>query len=173
MLLPSLILARSSLLDHASCSIGPRCGRLICAALELQRDCGRGQDHLSARLLEGDVAVYQTGTWMVDWVAVGPGAPPRLLLARVDCLQINWTIDCEHGRIIGTAISSLEGNQLRVAEEEEYAGVEFGPEQLVARIPADWADDQSGTLLAPLPAMLPASLPGEPQQLAWETTSSV
>ena len=105
------------------------------------------------------MCVYQTGSWMVDWVVVGPGDPPRLLLARVDCLQINWTTDCEHGRIIGTAITSHNGNDLNVDEAVEYAGIEFGPEQLVARVPAAWANDFQGTLLAPLPAVLPASLP--------------
>jgi hypothetical protein len=62
------------------------------AALELQQDCGRGQEHLSARLEQGDVCVYQVGSWMVDWVEVGPGELPRLLLARTDIVQINWTM---------------------------------------------------------------------------------
>mmetsp|Transcript_51626 Transcript_51626/g.85626 ORF Transcript_51626/g.85626 Transcript_51626/m.85626 type:complete len:177 (+) Transcript_51626:2-532(+) len=136
--------------------------------IELQKDCGRGQEHLSARLVEGDVCVYQMGTWMVDWTPVGPGSPPRLLLARVDCLQINWTTDCEHGRVIGTAINSLDGDTLHIDESEEFAGIEFGPEQLVARVPAEWTGDHLGTLLAPLPCKLPAMLT-EPEMLQVET----
>ena len=138
------------------------------SSIDLQSDCGRGQEHLSARLGEGDVCVYQVGTWMVDWVSVGPGDPPRLLLARVDCLQINWTTDCEHGRILATAVSTRDGDALHIDEDIEYAGIEFGPEQLIARVPAEWADEHAGTLLAPLPDMLAASLPEE-EELVVET----
>ena len=143
---------------------------ILASAMELQRDCGRGQEHLSARLQEGDACVYQIGSWMVDWVMVGPGDTPRLLLARVDCLQINWTTDCEHGRILATPVSALDGNVLRIDEDVEYAGIEFGPEQLVARVPVEWASEYEGTLLAPLPATLAASLPEE-DELVVETGS--
>ena len=138
------------------------------SAIDLQSDCGRGQEHLSARLEDGDVCVYQVGTWMVDWISVGPGDPPRLLLARVDCLQINWTTDCEHGRILATPVSTRDGDALRIDEDVEYAGIEFGPEQLIARVPVAWADEYAGTLLAPLPDMLAASLPEE-EDLVVET----
>ena len=139
----------------------PQYGRVVAPcmnAIELQRDCGRGLEHLSARLVEGDVCVYQVGTWMVDWSPVGSGTPARLLLVRVDCLQLNWTMLNEHGRILATAINGWQGDEVRIDEGEEYAGVEFGPEQLVARVPAAWDDDFVGRLLADLPAELPASL---------------
>ena len=100
-----LLLTSSSTLPSAP--LHNRGWHISASAVDLQRDCGRGQEHLSARLEEGDVCVYQVGTWMVDNVPVGPGDPPRLLLARVDCLQINWTTDCEHGRILATAVSTL------------------------------------------------------------------
>ncbi|GMH75668.1 hypothetical protein TL16_g06834 [Triparma laevis f. inornata] len=138
------------------------------SVVDLQSDCGRGQEHLSARLEEGDVCVYQVGTWMVDSVSVGPGEPPRLLLARVDCLQINWTTDCEHGRILATPVSTRQGDALHIDKDVEYAGVEFGPDQLIARLPVAWADEYAGTLLAPLPEMLPASLL-EKEELIVET----
>ena len=32
---------------------------------------GRGVDHLSAALEEGDLVLYQTGQWAVDGVAIG------------------------------------------------------------------------------------------------------
>ena len=132
--------------------------------VELQSDCGRGVAHLSYRLEEGDVCVYQVGTWQVDWSEVGSGAPPRLLLVRVDCLQLNWTHDHEHGLITATAINEVDGRLVRVDEDEPYA-VAFAPEQLVARVPATWADDFVGTLLAPLPSRLPASLAVEDEVL--------
>jgi hypothetical protein len=157
-----------------------RSGRSCCtrrhagcvAVVELARDGGRGHEHLSAWLEEGDVCVFQTGQWMVDSVVVGPGTPPRLLLARVDCLQINWTTDCEHGRVIATAINHLEGDLVRIDEIEEFSGVEFGPEQLVARVPAQWEDELSGQLLSPLPPTLPASLP-ESVPLPIETHTTI
>jgi len=73
-------------------TVGSQRARLravVASAVELQSECGRGQQHLSARLEEGDVCVYQVGTWLVDWVPVGPGDAPRLLLAKVECLQVN------------------------------------------------------------------------------------
>ena len=136
--------------------------------IEFQRDCGRGPEHLSARLVEGDVCVYQVGTWMVDWSPVGSGNPPRLLLVRCDCLQLNWTMTHEHGRILATAINRWQGEEVRIDEDEEYAGVEFGPEQLVARVGADWEDDFVGRLRAVLPDELPACLLEE-QELPVET----
>ena len=65
--------------------------------------------------------MYQVGTWHVDWSEVGSGRPPRLLLVRVDCLQLNWTNDHEHGRIIATAINSLDGVAVQINEDEPYA----------------------------------------------------
>ena len=132
---------------------------------ELQRDCGRGLAHLSARLEEGDVCVYQVGTWQVDYSEVGPGAPPRLLLVRVDCLQLNWTHDHEHGLVTATAINEVDGRAVRIDLDEPYGAVAFAPEQLIARVPATWADDFVGSLLAPLPSRLPASLAIEDELL--------
>ncbi|KAL3924423.1 MAG: hypothetical protein SGPRY_003921 [Prymnesium sp.] len=76
------------------------------------------------RLEVGDICVYQVGSWMVDWVTVGPGLPPRLLLARVDVLQINWTTDCEHGRVIGTPINSVFGDELHIEKGDAFGGIE-------------------------------------------------
>ena len=172
----SLIPRHRLALQHAP---PPRRGPAVCAcaeecvvkfgecatAVELQSDCGRGVAHLSFRLEEGDVCVYQVGTWHVDWSEVGSGAPPRLLLVRVDCLQLNWTHDHEHGLITATAINEVDGSVVRVDEDEPYGAVTFAPEQLVARVPATWADDFVGTLLAPLPSRLPASLAVEEEVL--------
>ena len=152
----------------AVCASAEECVVLFgeCAsAVELQSDCGRGVAHLSFRLEEGDVCVYQVGTWHVDWSEVGSGAPPRLLLVRVDCLQLNWTHDHEHGLITATAINKIDGSEVRVDEDEPYGAVAFAPEQLIARVPATWEDDFVGTLLAPLPSRLPASLAVEEEVL--------
>ena len=109
--------------------------------------------------------MYQVGTWQVDWSPAGPGNPPRLLLVRVDCLQLNWTHDHEHGLITATAISEVDGTAVRIDEDEPYGAVAFAPEQLVARVPAEWDGDHVGVLLAPLPSALPASLAVEEEQL--------
>ena len=55
----------------------------------------------------------------------------------------------------------VQCHALRIDEDVEFAGIEFGPEQLIARVPVEWADEYAGTLLAPLPDMLAASLPEE------------
>lgn len=104
--------------------------------------------------------MYQVGTWQLDWSPAGPGNPPRLLLVRIDCLRLNWTHDHEHGSLIATAIAAIDDSrtEVRIDENEPVGAVEFAPEQLVARVPAEWADDFSGTLSVALPAMLPASL---------------
>ena len=54
--------------------------------VELQEppEYGRGEQHLSACLEEGDLVAYQVGTWMVDSVEVGDGSPARIRLAVVD-----------------------------------------------------------------------------------------
>ena len=38
---------------------------------------GRGLDHLSAALEEGDLVLYQVGSWTVDGVTVGDGDEPE------------------------------------------------------------------------------------------------
>ena len=73
-------------------------------------------------------------------------------------------------QILATPVSALDGSVLRIDEDVEYAGIEFGPEQLVARVPVEWASEYEGTLLAPLPATLAASLPEE-DELVVETGS--
>ena len=74
--------------------------------------------------------------------------------------------------MIATAINHLEGDLVRIDEIEEFSGVEFGPEQLVARVPAQWEDELSGQLLSPLPPTLPASLP-ESVPLPIETHTTI
>ena len=120
-----------------------------CSAV-YQADFGRGKQHLSFDLQEGDVVAYQVGTWLVDNVEVGDGSPARLLFARVDCLQIVWTHACEHGYVLGTAME-LDNDSQRAHIEEEH-DIQFGPEQLVALLPATWNDDgTTAQLKSPLP----------------------
>ena len=122
----------------------------IQASIERQMDTGgRGQQHLSAGLQEGDVVAYQVGTWLVDNVEVGDDEPARLEYARVEFLQLVWTNDCEHGYIHATALSYDGDRTMAVVEDED---IQFGPEQLVARCQATWDDDSgSATLAEPLP----------------------
>jgi hypothetical protein len=115
---------------------------------------GRGEYHLSAAVEEGDVVVYQTGTWLVDGVPVGDGSPADWKLARLETIQIIWTHNCEHGVLRGIAVKVLDDDdgsgRCRNTVGYDYDGddggeqimtmVEFGPEQLVARLPIIWDD---------------------------------
>lgn len=121
--------------------------------------------HLSALLQERDVVVYQTGTWEVDGVEVGDGNPPSYAYCVVETLQIVWTHNCEHGFISGLAVtigedddnendeqSSVCREKVRVVSPLEF--VDFGPEQLVARIPVNWINDNEAELLVKMPKEL-------------------
>eukprot|EP00978_Attheya_sp_CCMP212_P006822 scaffold15889_cov71-Attheya_sp.AAC.3 len=134
--------------------------------MDLQSDesqFGRGDMHLSAMLEEDDLVAYQTGTWMVDGVEVGPGAPPQMNYAKVTNLQLVWTHNCEHGVIRGMALHLEESSSSPDPSHDDdnnddesivslvtpIVDIEFGPEQLVARIPVQWdSDEQRGTILA-------------------------
>jgi hypothetical protein len=115
--------------------------------IEFQSDSskyGRGEMHLSAALDIGDVVVYQTGTWLVDGVRVGDGSQPAFRYGLVETIQLVWTHNCEHGVIRALPLFLLAaeetetGQVLRIEEEE---CVEFGPEQLVAKLPIIWGQD--------------------------------
>lgn len=113
--------------------------------IDFQSNFGRGHDHLSAFVNEGDVVVYQSGTWYVDGVEVGDGSPPTFHYCRVETLQIVWTHNCEHGVIRGFPLEPVGREQQQKEQEEDTSvylkfvvdledPVEFGPEQLVARL---------------------------------------
>ena len=105
-----------------------------CSAIQLQSDYGRGKQHLSFDLEDGDVVAYQVGTWLVDAVEVGDGSPARIRFAVIDNVQLVWTHDCEHGVCRGFALApNTERDVLELEMLDE--DVEFGPEQLVARWP--------------------------------------
>ena len=70
-------------------------------------DFGRGLEHLSADLVEGDVTLFQTGSWAVDGVTVGTGEP-RLEAAVLSSIQLVWTHNCEHGVLYGERCSLQE-----------------------------------------------------------------
>ena len=127
---------------------------------------GRGEMHLSAMLEEGDIVVYQTGTWEVDGVEVGDGNPASYELCVVETMQVIWTHNCEHGFIRGMAAtinasgalveeagtSTDHAHKIEVTLPLEF--VDFGPEQLIARLPVNWINDDEAQLLVDLPAML-------------------
>ena len=127
------------------------------AAIDFQSSHDRGIDHLTADLAVGDVAVYQTGTWYVDGVAVGDGTPPAWAYCLVDGLQIVWSHNCEHGVVRGFALQPLSDDQdettttrrLQVVDWDDM--IDFGPEQLVARIPVQQeSEDTFCALTVPL-----------------------
>ena len=112
---------------------------------------GRGQDHLSAFLQEGDVVVYQTGTWNVDGVTVGDGDDIEFQYCLLDSLQIVWTHNCEHGVLRGIELVECHNHHPNpntntntnccLIMTDEF--VEFGPEQLVAKLPVKDDDDDN------------------------------
>ena len=145
--------------DYFSC---PIIMKMTAAAtkIDFQADHGRGEDHLSAFLEEGDVVMYQTGTWYVDGVEVGYGTTPKLEWAKIDNLQVVWSHNCEHGVLRGISLKEKEvlhsndnndddnkdnndrNHRRHLCQVEPLDIVEFGPEQLIARVPVVWEDDQ-------------------------------
>ena len=107
---------------------------------------GRGEFHLSADIDEGDIVVYQTGTWYVDGVEVGDGSPADWKLAKMETIQVVWTHNCEHGVLRGYAVKLFDDDcdqstiVYDTSENGDLEVVEFGPEQLVARLPVEWDD---------------------------------
>lgn len=116
--------------------------------LELQSDdeYGRGEMHLSAVLNEGDVVIYKTGLWEVDGVQVGDGEETNYEYGIIDTIQVVWTHNCEHGFIRGMKIIlDREGKKLSILQPYEF--IDFGPEQLYARIKEiDWINEHEGFL---------------------------
>jgi len=137
----------------------PTCTRRVTAAatwllnsnsnsilIEYQQDCGRGEQHLSASLLEGNIVVYQRGTWLVDSIEVGDGSDPYFSYALIDTMQLVWTHNCEHGVLRGLQVQISSGTSAKLVEP--LAEIEFGPEQLIAKIPVEWDEaTESGKLL--------------------------
>ena len=114
---------------------------------------GRGDMHLSAVLNERDIVVYQTGTWEVDGVEVGDGSPASYNYSIVDTIQLVWTHNCEHGFIRGMSVSiDPESGMVKVKSPLEF--IDFGPEQLVARLPVAWISENEAQLLVKLPNLL-------------------
>lgn len=108
---------------------------------------GRGLDHLSAHLELSDAVIFRMGRWHVDGVEVGDGSKPTLRHAAVDSIQVVWTHDCEHGVIRGISLDLVnetgldndrDGKRQRLVVSSPMEFVEFGPEQLYARIPVEW-----------------------------------
>jgi hypothetical protein len=114
--------------------------------IEYQKDCGRGEQHLSASLLEGNIVVYQRGTWLVDSVEVGDGSDPYFSYALIETMQVVWSHNCEHGVLRGLQVEISSGTSAKLIEP--LAEIEFGPEQLIAKIPVEWDEaTESGKLL--------------------------
>ena len=112
---------------------------------------GRGADHPSAFLEDGDLVAYQAGAWDVDGVAVGDGEP-EIALAFVTLVQLVFTHNCEHGWIHGVAATCEAG--VATATDDE---LQFGPEQLRARLAGAAGDDGSVALDGPSLAAVAAA----------------
>lgn len=127
-----------------------RVGSTLLATIDFQSDTkrfGRGEMHLSALLEEKDVVVFQSGSWLVDGVLVGDG-PVQFEYCMVESLQVVWTHNCEHGVIRGYSVLPAEQEDVRL--QVTWDPIEFGPEQLIARLPVEWVDERTCKLLVPL-----------------------
>jgi hypothetical protein len=122
---------------------------LLSLSIVYQSDCGRGEHHLSASISEGNIVVYQGGTWFVDSVQVGDGSDPHFSYAVIDTIQVVWTHNCEHGVLRGVQIELFGDRRAKLVEP--LVEVQFGPEQLIAKIPVEWNEaTQTGNLLVPV-----------------------
>jgi hypothetical protein len=88
----------------------------------------------------------------------------------MDTIQVVWTHNCEHGVLRGHALTKtmihhpphddLKQEDRRINPQQLFVGlvreddmVEFGPEQLVARLPGKWIesdDNEVATKFLPL-----------------------
>ena len=89
-----------------------------------------------------------------DGVLVGDG-PPTFEYCQVETLQVVWTHNCEHGVVRGRMLQPYAEKQdndpqqgdgalnrlLHLSTGSFYNEVEFGPEQLLARIPVQWINE--------------------------------
>mmetsp|Transcript_19356 Transcript_19356/g.29142 ORF Transcript_19356/g.29142 Transcript_19356/m.29142 type:complete len:168 (+) Transcript_19356:45-548(+) len=115
---------------------------LFASMIEYQENCGRGDKHLSAYLEDGDLVVYQAGSWLVDGVEVGDGTDPYVVYARIDSIQLVWTHNCEHGVLRGFQIEMDEsGRDAKLVDP--LTELQFGPEQLIAKIPVHWGESDN------------------------------
>lgn len=114
--------------------------------IEYQSDWGRGQQHLSASVSEGNIVVFQGGTWFVDSVQVGDGTDPYFCYALIETIQLVWTHNCEHGVLRGLQVDIDDAGNVKLIQP--VATIEFGPEQLIAKIPVEWDEaSETGKLL--------------------------
>jgi hypothetical protein len=135
---PTTFVSPLSLLVLSLSSAPPSYLRAV--TIDYQRDYGRGDHHLSAYLSEDDVVVYQAGTWLVDGVQVGSDSEPVFLYARIETMQLVWTHNCEHGVLRGFPLKLSDIGLLEMVNEEGPQ-VEFGPEQVICRVPVEWDPD--------------------------------
>ena len=110
---------------------------------------GRGYDHPSAFLEEGDLVTYVTGTWKVDGVDVGKvDAKQKINAALITCTQLVFTHNCEHGYLYGLALDLKEiddgGGRILVERDSAHVDIQFGPEQLVSKIDATICTESEG-----------------------------
>jgi len=106
---------------------------------------GRGEMRLSCDLNEGDIVVYQTGSWLVDGVRVGDDISPGFTYCMLDSIQVIWTHNCEHGVFRGINLHPVYDckalSSLKCSVDDKQ--VEFGPEQLMARFTVKWDGSES------------------------------
>jgi hypothetical protein len=98
-------------------------------------------------LEEKDIVVFQSGSWCVDGVLVGD-RPATYQYCMVESLQVVWTHNCEHGVIRGfSVLPGEEDGVLKV--DPTWDPIQFGPEQLLARLPVNWTNETTCKVCVP------------------------
>ena len=119
--------------------------RISSSATEWSSSEKRGEEHLSAQLEEGDVIMWQSGSWTVDGVVVGDGSPAYLQFGVVATVQLVWSHNCEHGVIHADplVICTSNENLLIKAPSDDDEVAQIGPEQLLAILHQSQKNDGS------------------------------
>jgi hypothetical protein len=84
---------------------------------------------------------------LVDGVSVGDGSPAVLRYCCIETIQVIWSHNCEHGVLRGLELvlvndddtdSSPKVAPTSIRLRSTGSMIEFGPEQLIVRIPVEW-----------------------------------
>ena len=93
-------------------------GKCIIDYQSNKKQFGRGEQHISAILNEGDTIIYRTGSWYIDGVLVGDSDEDttEYKICRLNTMQVVWTHNCEHGVIHGLAINMINNDEEKYEE---------------------------------------------------------
>ena len=70
------------------------------------------------------------------------GSDPYFCYALIETIQLAWTHNCEHEVLRGLQVEIDDARNVKLIQP--VSTIEFGPEQLIAKIPTEW-DEASET----------------------------